>query len=148
MVRLAGVQPGPTRGERTVRLLYLVLASALLAPVAAAGQQRWSYPRGEARENPLAPPAELYSGELAPPLRVTSVMGEAGGPLHAVVRLGEPLRERRVVRAGTRVGPYQVDRVQVDGLWVRLFVLGSPRRMFVARAGLHRSDSRTSEAKF
>lgn len=117
------------------------LASALLlaaAPLPAAGQERWSYPRGEERANPMAPPAELYSGELAPPLLVTSVMGPAGGPLHAVVRLGEPLKERRVVRTGTRVGPYLVDRVQVDGLWVRLYVLGSPRRMWIPRAGLRR----------
>jgi hypothetical protein len=131
-----------------MRTLLVILVLPFLAPHAGAAQGRWSYPRGEVRSNPLAPPIELYSGELAPPLRVTSVMGEVGGPLHAVVRLGEPLKERRVVRAGTRVGPYQVDRVQVDGLWVRLFVLGSPRRMFIPRAGLHRADSGTSEAKF
>lgn len=115
----------------------LVLALALLAavPAAAAGQERWSYPRGERRANPLAPPAELYAGEIAPPLRVTSVMGREGAALHAVVRFGEPLRERRVVRAGSRIGPYRVDRVQVDGLWVQLYVLGSPRRMFVPRSG-------------
>jgi hypothetical protein len=112
---------------------------------AAAAQERWSYPRGDERPNPMAPPAELYSGELAPPLRVTSVMGRLGGPLHAVVRMGEPLRERRVVRAGTRVGPYVVDRVQVDGLWVRLYVLGSPRRMWVPRAGLRRNEPGTPE---
>ncbi|HEX8243446.1 MAG TPA: hypothetical protein VF541_08125 [Longimicrobium sp.] len=118
-------------------LLLVLLASP------AAAQERWSYPRGEERSNPLAPPPELYSGELAPPLRVTSVMGPVGGPLHAVVRLGEPLRERRVARAGTRVGPYVVDRVQVDGLWVRLYVLGSPRRMWIARAGLRRPEPGT-----
>lgn len=117
----------------------------LAIPSGAATQERWSYPRGEERRNPMAPPAELYAGELAPPLRVTSVMGRPGGPLHAVVRLGEPLRERRVVRAGTRVGPYVVDRVQVDGLWVRLYVLGSPRRMWIPRAGLRRLTSRTPE---
>jgi hypothetical protein len=129
------------------RFLYLAVVAWLAVPGPADAQQRWSYPRGETRANPLAPPADLYSGELAPPLRVTSVMGREGGPLHAVVRLGEPLQERRVVRAGTRVGPYQVDRVQVDGLWVRLFVLGSPRRMFVPRSGLHRADPGTSEPK-
>jgi len=125
-----------------IRLIYV--AVLLAVPAAAGGQARWSYPRGEDRANPLAPPAELYSGELAPPLRVTSVMGRRGGPLHAVVRLGEPLEERRVVRAGARIGPYRIDGVQVDGLWVRLYVLGSPRRMFVPRAGLHRSDAGTS----
>lgn len=121
-----------------MRRLACALLLAAAAPISAAGQERWSYPRGEQRANPMAPPAELYSGELAPPLLVTSVMGPAGGPLHAVVRLGEPLKERRVVRAGTRVGPYLVDRVQVDGLWVRLYVLGSPRRMWIPRAGLRR----------
>lgn len=131
-----------------IRFVCIAVAAALALPVAAAGQQRWSYPRGEARANPLAPPAQLYSGELAPPLRVTSVMGPVAGPLHAVVRLGEPLQERRVVRAGTRIGPYQVDRVQVDGLWVRLFVLGSPRRMFVPRAGIHRLERGTPESRF
>jgi hypothetical protein len=121
-----------------MRRLAWALLLVAAAPLAASGQERWSYPRGEARANPMAPPADLYSGELAPPLLVTSVMGPAGGPLHAVVRLGEPLKERRVVRAGTRVGPYLVDRVQVDGLWVRLYVLGSPRRMWIPRAGLRR----------
>lgn len=130
-----------------IRPFCFALAAVLALPAAAASQERWSYPRGEARANPLAPPAELYSGELAPPLRVTSVMGPVAGPLHAVVRLGDPLQERRVVRAGTRIGPYQVDRVQVDGLWVRLFVLGSPRRMFVPRAGLHRAESGSPESR-
>jgi hypothetical protein len=126
-----------------IRLICVV--AMLMFPGFAEGQTRWSYPRGETRGNPLAPPVELYSGELAPPLRVTSVMGRRDGPLHAVVRLGEPLRERRVVRAGARVGPYRIDGVQVDGLWVRLYVLGSPRRMFVQRAGLHRSGAGTSD---
>ncbi|HEX6369840.1 MAG TPA: hypothetical protein VF006_13055 [Longimicrobium sp.] len=121
-----------------MRRVACALLLAAAAPLTVAGQERWSYPRGEERTNPVAPPAELYSGELAPPLLVTSVMGPAGGPLHAVVRLGEPLKERRVVRAGTRIGPYLVDRVQVDGLWVRLYVLGSPRRMWIPRAGLRR----------
>ena len=53
--------------------------------------------------------------------------------------------ERRVVRAGTRIGPYLVDRVQVDGLWVRLYVLGSPRRMWIPRAGLRRLTTATPE---
>ncbi len=124
---------------------FSVLAVVFLTPLSAAAQERWSYPRGEERANPLAPPPELYSGELAPPLRVTSVMGPVAGPLHAVVRLGEPLRERRVARAGTRVGPYVVDRVQVDGLWVRLYVLGSPRRMWIPRAGLRRPEPGTPQ---
>lgn len=128
------------------RAAGVLLPLLLLAfPAPAAGQERWSYPRGEERANPLAPPAELYAGDLAPPLRVTTVMGEAGGPLHAVVRLGEPLQERRVVRAGTRVGPYVVDRVQVDGLWVRLYVLGSPRPMWIPRAGVRTPPSASSE---
>lgn len=131
-----------------IRFVCIAAAAVLALPAAAAGQQRWSYPRGEARANPMAPPAELYSGELAPPLRVTSVMGPVSGPLHAVVRLGDPLQERRVVRAGTRIGPYQVDGVQVDGLWVRLFVLGSPRRMFVPRAGIHRVERGSPESRF
>lgn len=131
-----------------IRLAFVCLAALLAWPISASGQERWSYPRGEGRANPLAPPEELYSGELAPPLRVTSVMGPEGGPLHAVVRLGEPLKERRVVRAGSRIGPYQVDRVQVDGLLVRLFVLGSPRQMFVPRAGLRRTDSGTPEPRY
>ncbi|HWK90291.1 MAG TPA: hypothetical protein VNP72_09855 [Longimicrobium sp.] len=121
------------------------LAVLVLAAAPARAQERWSYPRGEQRPNPVAPPAELYSGELAPPLVVTSVMGRAGGPMHAVVRFGEPLRERVVVRAGTRVGPYLVDRVQQGGLWVRLYVLGSPRRMFVPRAGLRRGPAETPD---
>lgn len=128
-----------------MRRFDCVLLLLLAVPAEAAAQARWSYPRDGERANPVAPPAELYSGELAPPLVVTSVMGRAGGPLHAVVRLGEPLKERRVVRAGTRVGPYLVDRVQVDGLWVRLYVLGSPRRMWIPRAGLRRLTSRTPE---
>lgn len=121
----------------------MCLVVVLASPVAA--QTRWAYPRGEARVNPLAPPAELYRGELAPPLMVTSVMGNVDGPLHAVVRLGEPLRERRLVRAGVRVGPYLVDRVQIDGLWVRLFVLGSARRMFIPRAGVDRQNQRPGQ---
>ena len=125
-------------------LCVLCLLLVLCSPASA--QDRWTYPRGEARANPVAPPAELYSGELAPPLSVTSVMGRAGEPLHAVVRLGEPLRERRLVRAGTRVGPYVVDRVQIDGLWVRLYVLGSARRMFIPRAGVRRQNPRSESS--
>lgn len=128
-----------------MRRFRCVLLLLLAVPTEATAQERWSYPRGGERTNPMAPPAELYAGELAPPLVVTSVMGPAGGPLHAVVRLGEPLKERRVVRAGTRVGPYLVDRVQMDGLWVRLYVLGSPRRMWVPRAGVRSATSRTPE---
>ncbi len=112
----------------------------VLVPVSAAGQERWAYPAARARSNPMAPPAQLYAGELAPPLSVTSVMGQSGDALHAVVRLGEPLQERRLVRAGARVGPYLVDRVQLDGLWVRLYVLGSARRMFIPRAGARRQE--------
>lgn len=121
------------------RILYIV-SFLLILPSLVRAQERWTYPRGAARVNPLAPPAELYAGELAPPLSVTSVMGRPGAPLHAVVRLGQPLLERRLVRAGTRVGPYVVDRVQVDGLWVRLYVLGSARRMFIPRAGVRRQN--------
>lgn len=120
-----------------------IVAAAI--PAAAGAQERWTYPRGEARANPLAPPAALYGGRLAPPLSVTAVMGARGAPLHAVVRLGEPLEERRVVRAGTRIGPYVVDRVQIDGLWVRLYVLGSPRRMWIPRAGLRSAAAGTSD---
>lgn len=118
----------------------VVAAAALVVAASRPGlaQERWSYPRGDGQPNPLAPPAVLYTGQLAPPLVVTSVMGRQGGPLHAVVRLGVPLRDRRVVRAGERIGPYAVDRVQVDGLWVRLFVLGSARRMFIPREGLRK----------
>ncbi|HET6230553.1 MAG TPA: hypothetical protein VFE05_10835 [Longimicrobiaceae bacterium] len=124
---------------------WAACAAVALMPGAVAAQERWTYPRGAGRANPLAPPAELYSAEVAPPLVVTSVMGAAGGPLHAVARFGAPLRERRVVRAGDRVGPYRVDRVQMDGLWVRLYVLGTPRRLFVPRAGMRRTDAVIAE---
>lgn len=122
---------------RSVLLAALLLC---LLPRRSAAQERWAYPVPGARPNPMAPPPELYARELAPPLIVTSVMGRAGEALHAVVRLGEPLRERRLVRAGARIGPYLVDKVQLDGLWVRLYVLGSPRRMFIPRAGIRRHE--------
>lgn len=116
---------------------------ALAGPVAA--QERWSYPRESGSANPLAPPREVYGGDVAPPLQVTTVIGRIGQPPRAVVRLGTPIRERRVVRAGDRIGPYQIDRIQVDGVWVRLYVLGSPRRIFMPREGLRRTE--TSEPR-
>jgi hypothetical protein len=122
-----------------MRLLLLALFIGL-SPTGSAAQERWAYPSPASRRNPVAPPAELYNGELAPPLIVTSVMGSSERELHAVVRLGEPLRERRLVRSGARIGPYLIDTVQLDGLWVRLYVLGSPRRMFIPRAGLRRQE--------
>ena len=114
------------------------LAGALvLMPGAVHGQDRWLYPRGD-RPNPLAPPRVLYSGELAPRLSVTAITqrSDQPGTARAVVRLGSPVVERRVVKAGDRVGPYRIERVQMDGLWVRLTALGTARRLFVPRAGL------------
>lgn len=111
-------------------------AASPTAPSMASAQARWTYPRGD-RPNPLAPPQILYTGEIAPPLTVTTIIQRAdqGGRARAVVRLGSPMTERRVVGAGDRIGPYHVERVQMDGLWVRLHALGTARRMFVPRAG-------------
>lgn len=118
-------------------LVLAALAALSCAPEIAGAQSRWSYPRGE-RPNPLAPPAVLYSGEIAPPLLVTAIVqrDDQANSGRAVVRLGSPPMERRVVGAGDRIGPYRIDRVQVDGLWVRLYALGTARRLFVPRAGL------------
>lgn len=116
---------------------------ALAGPVVA--QERWSYPREAGRANPLAPPREVYGGEVALSLQVTTVIGRIGEPPRAVVRLGTPVRERRVVRAGDRIGPYHIDRIREDGVWVRLYVLGSPRRIFMPREGLRRPE--TSEPR-
>ena len=131
--------------KRSVMVAAAVCVAAIAAMPAAA-QGRWVYPRGE-RQNPLAPPAQLYTGELAPKLVVTTVMAAEGRPMMAVVRYGEPMIERRSVRAGDRIGPYRIERVQENGLWVWLTALGSERRMFIWRAGIRRGQSSMPETR-
>lgn len=130
-----------------MRALYMAAAAVLAVASAGSAQTpRWTYPRGD-RPNPLAPPAPLYTGQLAPPLVVTTVLGAEGRPRVAVVRYGEPMTERRTVRAGDRIGPYRVERIQDNGVWVWLSALGSERRVFIWRAGLRGGQSPMAESR-
>jgi hypothetical protein len=122
-----------------MRTLVLVAALAVL-PAAHAhaqtradqqpGPSRWSYPRG-VRRDPVIPPEALYTGEGFPELRVHSIAHDPVDPRdsRALVVLTGRSGGRQVVRAGDRIGQYQVVAVQRSCLVTQQNVLGSTRRV-------------------
>lgn len=116
-------------------LAVLLLALPLAASPAAAQGADWAYPRGE-RPNPLAPPAELYTGKAMPELRVTTIVHYPDQPERslAILYVGEgSAAVRSAVRAGTRIGDLRVLRVEPEGVRVLVRVLGTVRPVFVTR---------------
>jgi hypothetical protein len=61
----------------------------------------------------------------------------------AVLRLtsSEGTLERRLVRAGDRMGGFQIERVAEDGVWVKHRFLGTERRMRVTNMASRQVDN-------
>jgi hypothetical protein len=119
----------------------LLLLAALVLPAAAHAQEkprpaRWSYPRDAARRDPVIPPEALYTGDGFPELRVHSIVHDPADPRdsRALVVLTGKSGGRSVVRAGDRVGQYQVVAVQRSCLVAHQNVLGSNRRVVLCLA--------------
>lgn len=113
-------------------LLVLAVLAALPAASAhaqAPGPAEWSYPRSATRRDPVIPPEALYSGDGFPELRVHSIVHDRKDPRdsRALVVLTGKNGGRSVVRAGDRVGQYQVVAVQRGCITARQNVLGSTR---------------------
>lgn len=111
-----------------MRTLLLAAPMALLATHAHA---QWSYPRDAGRRDPVIPPEALYTGEGFPELRVHSIVHDPADPRdsRALVVLTGRSGGRSVVRAGDRIGQYQVVAVQRGCLVAHQNVLGSTRRV-------------------
>lgn len=115
-----------------LRMTLALLASAASSLAGQEPGERWVYPGG-ARPNPLSPPSELKTGEALPSIHVTAILFYAERPeaSRAVVHVGGTAPERRVVRAGDRIGEIRIERVQPEGVSVSVPVLGTVRRLFV-----------------
>ncbi len=115
----------------------IVLAALAVLPAAGAqaqapqrpGPAEWSYPRSATRRDPVIPPEALYTGEGFPELRVHSIVHDPRDPRdsRALVVLTGKNGGRSVVRAGDRVGQYQVVAVRRGCITARQNVLGSTR---------------------
>ena len=119
---------------------FLVAITALAALPAASvhaqaaerpGPAEWSYPRSVTRRDPVIPPEALYTGDGFPELRVHSIVHDRRDPRdsRALVVLTGRNGGRSVVRAGDRVGQYQVVAVQRGCITARQNVLGSTRNV-------------------
>ena len=115
---------------RTLLLAALAALPTVHAHAQAAPAQ-WSYPRGIGRRDPVIPPEALYTGEGFPELRVHSIVHDRADPRdsRALVVLTGRSGGRAVVRAGDRIGQYQVVAVQRGCLVAHQNVLGSTRRV-------------------
>lgn len=117
----------------------LVLAALAVLPAArpqaqaaeGPGPAEWSYPRSTTRRDPVIPPEALYTGDGFPELRVHSIVHDPRDPRdsRALVVLTGRNGGRSVVRAGDRVGQYQVVAVQRGCITARQNVLGSTRNV-------------------
>jgi hypothetical protein len=116
---------------RTALLVAAALALCAAPARAQTGPIAWSYPRAADRRDPVVPPQALYSGEGFPELRVHSIAHDPRDPSdsRALVVLTGRSGVRAVVRAGDRLGQYQVLQVHRGCVVAQQNVLGSTRRV-------------------
>jgi hypothetical protein len=94
----------------------------------------FTYPRFS-RVDPVAPPAVVTSAEAFTELHLTGIVYDAADPRNsaAIVRVGGDARNRRVVRAGDRVGQYTIVEVRRADVVVDVRLLGSVQRTVINR---------------
>jgi hypothetical protein len=119
---------GPSRGRGAAA------ADSLVTPPSY-NRQVFTYARFS-RVDPVTPPAILAERETFTELSISGILYDARNPREsvAIIRVGNDPKDRRVVRAGDKIGQYTIIEVRRSEVVVDLRMLGSVKRSVITRS--------------